>query len=402
MYNVYFDYSATTPLNPQALESMMPYLQAHFGNPSSTHEYGRNAREAVEKARRQVAEFLGAGTENIIFTSGGTEANNTAILGAAYANWTKGNHIITTSIEHRAVLDPCRFLESQGFRVTYLPVDESGMVEIEELEKAITADTTLISVMYANNEIGTIQPVEDIGRIARNKGIIYHCDAVQAAGRVPIDVNRINCDLLSISAHKFYGPKGAGCLYIRSGLDLMALLRGGGQERNLRAGTENVAGIVGFGEACRIALAEMGRWTWELIFMRDMLIDAINERIPGAYLNGHRYKRLPGHVSFCFDNIVSTDLLSMLDDKGIAVSSGSACHAKSPRPSHVLKALGYSDELALSALRITLGAGNNDDEIEYFLAILPDIISVIRDVAPTRPHQHDCPCEEDIDQPRHM
>ncbi|MGE5404170.1 MAG: cysteine desulfurase family protein, partial [Candidatus Saccharibacteria bacterium] len=220
LYNVYFDYSATTPLNPRALEAMMPYLKAHFGNPSSTHEYGRNAREAVEKARRQVAQFLGAEPENIIFTSGGTEANNTAILGAAYANWTKGNHIITTSIEHRAVLDPCRFLESQGFKVTYLPVDESGMVELEELEKAITPETTLITVMYANNEIGTIQPVEDIGRIAHNKGIIYHCDAVQAAGRIPIDVNRINCDLLSISAHKFYGPKGIGCLYVHSGLDL--------------------------------------------------------------------------------------------------------------------------------------------------------------------------------------
>lgn len=382
MCEIYFDNSATTPVHPMVLEEMLPYFDKEFGNPSSTHRCGEKASKAVEKARESVAAMINAGADEIYFTSGGTEANNLALYGTAYAHWQKGQHIITTSIEHGAVLEPCRFLEEQGFKVTYLPVDESGLISPDQVLQAITPDTIMISVMLANNEIGTIQPVEEVGHIAREKGILFHCDAVQAAGKIPINVEQINCDLLSISAHKMYGPKGIGCLYVRRGTRILPIIRGGGQEKGLRAGTENVPAIVGFGRACELAVQEMKAKSWELVFLRDRIIDGVLERIPGSYLNGHRCKRLPGHASFCFDNIESKDMIHMLNEKGIAVSSGAACHAESPKPSHVLKAMGYSDELALSALRVSLGRDNNDEEVDYFLAILPDIISLLRDVKP--------------------
>ena len=313
----------------------------------------------------QIAAMIGARPEEIIFTSGGTEANNLAISGTVYNLWEKGRHIITSAIEHRAVLEPCRFLESQGFEVSFLPVDEAGLVKTEDVLRAIRPDTILISIMHANNEIGTIQPVEEIGSMAADRGIAFHCDAVQSSGRIPVDVNLINCDLLSISAHKLYGPKGVGCLYLREGRKIVPIILGGGQEKDLRGGTENLPGIVGFGCATELADQTLEQSRWELVFLRDRIIEGISERIPNSFLNGHRYQRLPGHVSFSFSNVDGPAMMSMLDGKGIAVSNGSACHSDSPGSSHVLKALGYSDELAQSSLRITLGKDNNDREIDY-------------------------------------
>ena len=394
MRDIYFDHSATTPLHPLVAEAMLPYLKGRFGNPSSSYRLGREARQAMEKARSRVAELIGARPEEIVFTSGGTEANNMALLGVAYRRWEKGRHLITSAIEHRAILEPCKFLESQGFEVTYLPVDEAGMVNPADLKRAIRSDTILISIMHANNEIGTIQPVEEIGHIAAEKGIIFHCDAVQTVGRIPLRVEDLHCDLLSLSAHKLYGPKGIGCLFIREGVEIVPLIRGGGQERDLRGGTENMPGIVGLGAAAEIAGKVLDQSLWELTFLRDRIIEGVQERIPNVYLNGHRYRRLPGHVSFSFSNLDGKALISMLDEKGIAASNGSACHSDSPGPSHVLKALGYSDELARSTLRITLGRDNTDHEVEYFLALLPDIVSALRDLSPGVSPDAECPCRD--------
>jgi cysteine desulfurase len=391
---IYFDHSATTPVDPTVLEAMLPYLNNRFGNPSSSYRLGQQARQAMEHARSQVAALIGARPEEIFFTSGGTEADNLAILGTAYQQWEKGRHIITTAIEHRAVLEPCKFLKSQGFEVTFLPVDESGIIDLQELQQAIRPDTILISIMHANNEIGTIQPVEEIGAIARDRGITFHCDAVQTAGRIPVDVGEIKCDLLSLSAHKFYGPKGVGCLYLREGTKIVPLITGGGQERDLRGGTENLPGIVGLGRATELARQVSGQSRWELVFLRDRIIEGISERIPNSILNGHRFIRLPGHVSFSFPVVDGKALLSMLDEKGIVASNGSACHSDSPGPSHVLKALGYSDELAQSTLRITLGRENNDHQVDYLLALLPDMIEVLRDISPEFRPEAECPCQD--------
>ncbi len=394
MTNIYFDHSATTPVDPSVVEAMLPYLRNRYGNPSSSYRLGQEARQAMENARSQVAALIGAHPDEIFFTSGGTEADNMAILGTAYKQWEKGRHLITTAIEHRAVLEPCKFLRSQGFEVTFLPVDESGMLDPQEVQQAIRKDTILISIMHANNEIGTIQPVEEIGAIAEERGITFHCDAVQSAGRIPVDVNRIKCDLLSISSHKLYGPKGAGCLYLRKGTKIVPLITGGGQERDLRGGTENLPGIVGFGRATELACQVLDQSRWELVFLRDRIIEGISERIPNSILNGHRFQRLPGHVSFSFANVDGKALLSMLDEKGIAASNGSACHSDSPGPSHVLKALGYSDELAKSTLRITLGRDNNDHQVDYLLAILPDMIEALRDISPEFRPEAECPCQD--------
>lgn len=394
MKNIYFDHSATTPVDPSVVDAMLPYLKDRYGNPSSSYRLGKEARQAMENARSQVATLIGSGAEEITFTSGGTEANNLAILGTAYKKWEKGRHIITTTIEHRAVLEPCKFLKSQGFDVTFLPVDESGMVDPQEIEQVIRPDTILISIMHANNEIGTIQPVEEIGKLAEERGITFHCDAVQSAGRLPVDVNRIKCDMLSISAHKLYGPKGVGCLYLREGTEIVPIIAGGGQERDLRGGTENLPGIVGLGRAAQVAGEVLERSRWEMVFLRDRIIEGISERIPNSILNGHRFQRLPGHVSFSFSNVDGRALLSMLDEKGIAASNGSACHSDSPGPSHVLKALGYSDELAGSTLRITLGRDNSDHQVDYLLAILPDIIDALRDISPGFRPEAECPCQD--------
>ncbi|MGE5543343.1 MAG: cysteine desulfurase NifS [Bacillota bacterium] len=394
MKEIYFDHSATTPVDPSVVEAMLPYLKDRYGNPSSNYRLGKEARHAMENAREQVAALIGAHPDEIIFTSGGTEANNLAILGTAYKKWEKGRHIITSAIEHRAVLEPCKFLRSQGFDVTFLPVDESGMVDPGDVEEAIRTDTILVSIMHANNEIGTIQPVEEIGKIAKERGITFHCDAVQSIGRIPVDVEKLGCDMLSISAHKLYGPKGVGCLYLRKGTEIVPLITGGGQERDLRGGTENLPGMVGFGRAAELAGQVLQRSRWEMVFLRDRIIEGISERIPNSFLNGHRFQRLPGHVSFSFSNVDGRALISMLDEKGIAASHGSACHSDSPGPSHVLKALGYSDELAQSTLRITLGRDNDDHQVDYLLAILPDIIDALRDISPGFRPEAECPCQD--------
>lgn len=394
MKEIYFDHSATTPVDPSVFETMLPYLRDRYGNPSSSYRLGKEARQAMENAREQVAALIGASPDEIIFTSGGTEANNLAILGTAYRHWGKGRHIITSAIEHRAVLEPCKFLKSQGFDVTFLPVDESGMVDSGEVGRAIRPDTILVSIMHANNEIGTIQPVEEIGKILRERGIVFHCDAVQAAGRIPVDVEKLGCDMLSISAHKLYGPKGVGCLYLRKGTEIVPLITGGGQEKDLRGGTENLPGIVGFGRAAELARQFLDRIPWELVLLRDRIIDGISERIPNSFLNGHRFRRLPGHASFSFTGVDGQALISMLDEKGISASSGSACHSDSPGPSHVLKAMGYSDQLAQSTLRVTLGRDNDDRQVDYLLAILPDIIEALRDISMAFAPEGECPCED--------
>ncbi|NLV15876.1 MAG: cysteine desulfurase [Syntrophomonadaceae bacterium] len=392
MSDIYFDHSATTPLDSKVLDAMLPYLQDCFGNPSSRYRLGREARQGMEKARRNIAELIGAEPGEIVFTSGGTEANNMSILGTAYGGGKKGRHIITSSVEHRAVLEPCRYLEGNGFEISFLPVDDNGMVDPEQVLQAIRSDTILISIMHGNNEIGTIQPVEEIGLIAKEKGIPFHCDAVQSVGRISVDVNRINCDLLSISAHKFYGPKGVGCVYHRKDAKLLPLIRGGGQENGLRGGTQNLPAIAGMGKAAELAGDSLNSTQKEVSVLRDRIIEGISDEIPEAVLNGHRFKRLPGNVSFSFNNLDGAPLVAMMDEKGIAASNGSACHSDIPSPSHVLKAMGYSDKLAQSTVRLTVGRGNNNGEVDYLLAVFPDIIDSLRDVPP-RQADVECSCQ---------
>ena len=349
-----------------------------FGNASGIHAEGREARKAVEQARRQAAAVLGAEPREILFTSGGSESNNLAVRGTAMALREKGNHIVTTSVEHPSVLNACRGLEKEGFRVTYLPVDADGSVSPEDVRDAIGPDTLLVSVMAANNEIGTLQPVREIGEICRAKGVVFHTDAVQAAGLLKIDVKELNADLLSISAHKFHGPKGAGALYVRRGTRLEPLVRGGEQERGLRAGTENVPCIVGLGKALEIAAAEREENAARIRELRDILIRRILERVPGARLNGHPERRLPNNCHFSFTGIESEALLLRLDLAGIAVSGGSACTAGSMEPSHVLQAIGLKDDLLKSGVRLTLGRETRPEDIEKAAQILPEIVEDLR------------------------
>lgn len=382
MKTIYLDHAATTPVHPQVLEVMLPYLQEQYGNPSSVYSLARQAKKAIEDAREQVANLLGAEPNEIVFTSGGTESDNIALRGVARANRHRGKHIITSSIEHHAVLDTAKDLEKEGFEVTYLPVDEYGMVRVEDVEAAIRDDTILISIMYANNEVGTIQPIADIGKLARQRGIIFHTDAVQATGILPIDVNRDNIDLLSLSAHKLYGPKGVGALYIRQGTKMATLMKGGGQERKWRPGTENVPGIVGLGEAARLAREEMVERTEHLKCLRDMLIEGVLERIDRVCLNGHPEKRLPGNAHFAFEFIEGESLLLNLDLEGIAASSGSACSSGSLEPSHVLLAMGLPHEIAHGSLRLTMGRDNTEEDIKRVLEVLPPIVKKLRNMSP--------------------
>jgi cysteine desulfurase len=379
---IYMDHAATTYTKKEVLEEMLPFFTEHFGNPSSIHKFGRDVRKSVDVAREKVAKALGALPEEIYFTAGGSEADNWAVKGAAYANRSKGNHIITTKIEHHALLHTCEFLEKEGFEVTYLPVDEYGMVSVEDVKKAITDKTILISVMYANNEIGTIQPIAEIGKLAREKGIYFHTDAVQAVGSVKIDVKEQNIDMLSLSAHKFYGPKGIGVLYVRKGVKLISFVHGGAQERGRRAGTENVPGIVGLGKAIELATTNLEENSSKLAAMRDRLIKSIMEKVPYTRLNGHPVKRLPGNVSFCFQYIEGESLLLNLDMKGIAGSSGSACTSGSLDPSHVLLAIGLPHEIAHGSLRLSLGAVNTEEDIDYVLEVLPEIVDRLRQMSP--------------------
>lgn len=341
--------------------------------------FGRQCKKAIEEARNRVAKAINANAKEIYFTSCGSESNNLVLKGIAYANYKKGNHIITTKIEHPSVLESCRALEKQGYKITYLNVNKDGLISIEELENAICENTILISVMFANNEIGTIQPIEQIGKIAKKYGILFHTDSVQAVGNVNIDVKKLGIDLLSMSAHKFYGPKGIGCLYVREGIEFTRIQDGGHQEKNKRAGTENVAGIVGLGKAIELATKNLEQYNQKLIELRDYYIAQIEEKLPDIKINGHRNMRLPGNANISFRSIIGEDLLLKLDEKGICASTGSACSAGTSDPSHVLLAIGLEKEFAQGSLRITLGEENTKEDIDYLVNCLEEIVPKLRE-----------------------
>ncbi len=382
MKRIYLDYAATTPTHPEVVKAMLPYFTEVFGNPSSVYSYGQKAKEAIEEARVKVADLIGARSGELVFTSGGTEADNFAIMGVAYANESKGNHIITTLIEHAAVINTCQFLEKRGFKVTYLPVDEWGLVNPDEVRRAITDKTILVSVMHANNEMGTIEPIAEIGKIVREAGIYFHTDAVQTAGHIPVDVNELGVDLLSMSAHRLYGPKGVGALYIRKGTKLVRIMHGGEQERWRRASTENVPGIVGFGRAAELAQQEMSEDIKRLTYLRDKLIKGLLERIDHIRLNGHPTKRLPNNVNVSIDFIEGEAMLLNLDLEGICASTSSACASSSLKPSHVLLALGLPPERVHGSLRFTLGKWTTEEEIGQVLEVLPRVVTRLRAMSP--------------------
>jgi len=365
MKRIYMDHSATTPVAPEVLEAMLPYFSEKFGNASSLHSFGLEAKEALEESREKVAGLLGAKPEEIIFTAGGTESDNLALKGIARKNQKSGKHIITTRVEHPAILECCRKLEKEGFEVTYLPVTNEGLVEIATLESAIRSDTILISVMHANNEVGTIQPLEEIGRLAAEKDIYLHTDAVQSVGKIPTDVNKLGVDLLSLSAHKLYGPKGVGALYIRNGTRLESIIQGGGHERGLRSGTENIAGIVGLARAGELASQEMASEARRLTDLRDKLARKVLDSVKEAWINGTMKMRLPGNLNFGFKYVEGESLLLFLDSIGISVSTGSACSSHKLEPSHVLLSLGLKPEECHGSLRITLGRSNTIEEVDY-------------------------------------
>ncbi|NLY78167.1 MAG: cysteine desulfurase NifS [Tissierellia bacterium] len=379
---IYMDNAATTRVKKEVLEEMLPYFSENYGNPSSVYTLGSKSKNAVEIARERVAKAINAKPSEIFFTAGGSEADNWAIKGVAFANRNKGNHIITSKIEHHAVLHTCEYLEKQGFRVTYLDVDEYGIVDLEQLKESITDETILITIMFANNEIGTIQPIKEIGEIAKSHGIYFHTDAVQAVGHINIDVDDLNIDLLSMAAHKFYGPKGVGALYVRKGVKLDSLIAGGGQERSRRAGTENVPGIVGMGKAIELAYEHLEESNKKLIELRDRLINKVFENIDHVRLNGHPTQRLPGNVNLCFEFIEGESMLLSLDMEGIAASSGSACTSGSLEPSHVLLAIGLPHEIAHGSLRLSLGDFNTEEEVDYVVEKLTEIVSRLRAMSP--------------------
>jgi cysteine desulfurase len=379
---IYMDHSATTYVRREVVEAMAPYHTEHFGNPSSIYSIARESKQAIDAARAQVAKALGAEPDEIYFTSGGSESDNWAIKGVAFANRKKGNHIITSAIEHHAVLHTCQFLEKEGFTVTYLPVDQYGLVDPADLEKAITDKTILISIMYANNEIGTIEPIAELGAIAKKHKIPFHTDAVQAVGNARIDVKVQNIDLLSLSAHKFYGPKGVGVLYIRKGTKIDNLIHGGGQERRRRAGTENIAGIVGLGKAIELATADIEGHNKKIRALRDRLMSGILAKIPNSLLNGHPEKRLPGNINISFEFIEGESMLLWLDDEGICASTGSACTSGSLEPSHVLLATGLPVEISHGSLRLTLGNINTEADVDFVLEVLPKVVSRLREMSP--------------------
>jgi cysteine desulfurase len=382
MKRIYLDNAATTPTDKRVLEAMLPCFTEIYGNPSSLHAFGQDARHIMEESRDKIASFIGARPEEIVFTSGGTESNNSAIKGIAYARRDKGNHIITSKIEHHSILEPCRFLEKQGFEVTYLPVDKYGVVDPDEVNRAITDKTILISIMHANNEIGTIQPIREIGKMARDKGVYFHTDTVQTMGHLPVDVNDLNIDSLSASAHKLYGPKGVGILYVRKGVRISSFMHGGDQEKGRRASTHNVPGIVGFGKAIELAKQEMVAETVQLTSLRDDLIKGILTRIDHSFLNGHPDLRLPNNVNVSISYIEGESMLMNLDMEGIACSTGSACSSSSLEPSHVLRAIGLPHELAHGSLRFTLGRSTTKNNIEYVLEVLPAIVEKLRAMSP--------------------
>jgi len=380
---LYMDYSATTPVKKEVLDEMMPYLTDYFGNASSFHTFGREAKKALDKAREQVASLINAKPSEIYFTAGGTESDNWALQGVAFTHKDKGNHIITSKIEHHGILHTCEYLEKHhGFEITYLDVDSEGKVRIEELEAAIKDTTVLISIMFANNEIGTIQPISEIGEIAKKHNIIFHTDAVQAAGNIPIDVKDLDVNLMSMSSHKIYGPKGIGALYIKTGTKLHTFVHGGAQERRRRAGTENIPSIVGYGKAAEIAKSNMQNHIDNLTSLKAKLIDGILDKIPYTIVNGSMEDRLPGNVNFSFEFIEGEGILLMLDMLGIAASSGSACTSGSLDPSHVLMAIGLPHEKAHGSLRLSIGDFTTEEDIDYIIEKLPAVIERLRSMSP--------------------
>jgi cysteine desulfurase len=382
MSRIYLDYAATTPTDPEVVKAMLPYFGDCFGNPSSAHSFGQEAREAIEKARSNVASLLGANPAEIVFTSGGTESDNLAIKGIAYANRSKGNHIITSAIEHHAVTEPCHFLEKQGFEVTLLPVDRDGRVDPDGVPKAITDRTILISIMHANNEIGTIQPITAIGKIARERGIYLHTDAVQTFGHIPFTVDDLKVDLLSLSAHKLYGPKGMGALYIRKGTRIVPFMHGGEQESKRRASTHNVPGIVGLSKAVEMAREKMDEEMKTQTRLRDRLIEGILERTERSRLNGHPTERLPNNVNVSVEFVEGESMLLGLDMEGIACSTGSACSSGSLDPSHVLLAIGLNHQMAHGSLRFSLGRYTEEKDINRVLEVLPLVVERLRSMSP--------------------
>ncbi|MFC1991375.1 cysteine desulfurase NifS [Chloroflexota bacterium] len=382
MGRVYLDYAATTPTDPEVVKAMLPYFTDSFGNPSSIYSYGQENKGVIEEARTKIAGFIGARDEEVVFTSGGTEANNTALQGVAFANESRGNHIITSSIEHHAVIETCEFLEKRGFTITYLGVDGYGLVDPDDVRKAITDKTILISVMHANNEVGTIEPIAEIARVAKEAGVYFHTDAVQAVGHIPVDVNELGVDLLSISAHKLCGPKGVGALYVRKGTRLTPFMHGGGQENRRRAGTENVPGIVGFSRAAELALHELNEEAERLTNLREQLTKGLMERIDHIHLNGHPVKRLPNNINISVEYVEGESMLLNLDLEGICVSTGSACTSGSSEPSHVCLAMGLPPEQAHGSLRLTLGRWTKEEDINLVLEILPGIVSKLRAMSP--------------------
>ena len=379
---IYLDNAATTKVRPEVVEAMLPFYTEYYGNPSAVYEFSTPCKEALAKARETVANALGAKDNEIYFTNGGSESDNWALIATAEAYASKGKHIITTKIEHHAILHTCEYLEKRGYEITYLPVDEFGSVSIDELKKAIRPDTILISVMFANNEIGTIQPIREIGEIAHENGIIFHTDAVQAFCHEPINVDEYHIDMLSASGHKFHGPKGVGFLYIRKGLKLRSFIHGGAQERKRRAGTENVTGIVGFGKAVEIAVSTMEERTSYERRLRDHHIQRVLSEVPHSRLNGHPSDRLPANANFCFRFIEGESLLMMLDMKGICGSSGSACTSGSLDPSHVLLAIGLPHEIAHGSLRLTLNESNTMEEMDYVVDSIKEIVAQLREMSP--------------------
>lgn len=381
MKRIYMDHSATTPVAPEVMEAMLPYFSEKFGNASSLHSFGLEARQALEASREKVAKLLGANPEEITFTSGGTESDNLALKGIAYRNRELGKHIITSCIEHPAILETCRKLEKDGFEVTYLPVTRDGFVDLAALESAIRKDTILISIMHANNEIGTIQPLEEIGRLAAEKDIYFHTDAVQSVGKIPTDVNALGVDLLSLSAHKLYGPKGVGALYIRRGTRLSSIIQGGGHERGLRSGTENVSGVVGLARAADLARDTMIQEAERLAGLCDRLAKRVLANVKDAWINGSMTKRLPGNLNFSFRYVEGESLLLFLDSKGIGVSTGSACSSKKLEPSHVLLSLGLKPEECHGSLRLSMGRSNTQEEVDFVAECIVEAVERFRSIS---------------------
>jgi cysteine desulfurase len=382
MRKIYLDHNATTPVHPEVLEAMLPYFKEKFGNPSSIHGFGREAKVALEEAREKVAGLLGASSNEIFFTSGGTESDNLAVKGTAFANRKKGFHIISSKIEHHAILESCKFLEKEGFEVTYLPVNSQGLVDPDDLKKTIRDETTLVSIIYANNEVGTIQPIEELSKISNEEGVYFHTDAVQALGKVPVSLQKSNVDMLSISSHKIYGPKGVGTIFIRKGVRITPWSHGGHHERSRRAGTENIPGIVGFAKALELVVKELEDQNKHLRSLTEAFYKKLVETIPDVILNGDLERRIPNTLNLSFKGVEGESIILSLDLKGVAVASGSACTSGTLEPSHVLSAMGIDPAIAQGAIRFSFGQDNTMEDVEYVASLLPEIVERLRSMSP--------------------